>query len=131
MGMIGLATAIFLQLNVHEMVIPVTISHYFDARPNLNSYPLNYGGKPTFAWPAMLPVAFELTVLFAGAIGTVGALMTLARLPKPGRRILHPSITDDKFCLWIPSDSANYNEEAVKAFLKELGAEEITVVNEI
>jgi len=128
MGLIGLATAIFLQLNVHEMVIPVTITHAIDAMPNLNSYPINYGGKPTFSWPAMLPIAFELTVLFAGAIGTVGALMALARLPMPGRKILHPSITDDRFCLWIPSDSANFSEEGVKSFLSELGAEEITVV---
>lgn len=128
MAMIGLALSIFLQANVHEMVIPVTFTHLIDAMPNLNSYPIDIGGKPSFSWPAMLPVSFELTVLFAGSIGTIGGLLILGKMPKPSRKILHPSITDDKFCLWIPADSANFSEEGVKSFLKQLGAEEITVV---
>lgn len=128
MAMIGFSLAMFIQTNVHEMIIPVTFTHAIDAMPNLNSYPINYGGKPTFSWPAMIPVTFELSVLFAGAIGTITGLLLLSKMPKPSRKILHPSITDDKFCLWIPTDSANYNEDGVKSFMKELGAEEITVV---
>lgn len=128
MALLGLATSIFLQANVHEMVIPVTFTHAIDAMPNFNSYPINIGGKPSFSWPAMIPVCFELSVLFAGTIGTISGLLILSKMPKPSRKILHPSITDDKFCLWIPTDSANYNEDGVQSFLRELGAEEITVV---
>jgi len=129
-AMIGLALAIYLQTAVHELIVPVTFSHALDALPNLNSYPMNFGGKPTFSWPAMLPICFELAVLFAGPIGMLLGLLVLAKLPKASRKILHPSITDDKFALWIPSDSANFDEAGVKAFLTELGAEDITTVNE-
>mgnify|MGYP001049081804 CR=1 FL=1 len=131
MGMLGLLISFLLQFSVHEHVVGVTFSHAFDALPNLNSYAMNFGGKPTFSWPAMMPISFELTVLFAGPIGALIALLALAKLPKSSRKILHPSITDDKFCLWIPSDSANFETEAVKSFMGELGATEITVVKDV
>lgn len=128
-GLTGFLIAFLLQFIVHEQVIDYTITRAIDAYPNLNSYPLNIGGKPTYSWPAMIPICFELTVLFGG-LATVAGLFMISGLPKPFRKVLHPSITDDKFCLWIPSDSANYDEEGVKAFLQELGAEEITSVKE-
>lgn len=126
-GLTGLLVAIFIQYNTHENLITYTITHLIDAYPNLNSYPLNYGGKPTFSWPAMIPICFELTVLFGG-LGTVAGLFMLSRMPKPSRIPVHEAITDDKFALWIPSNSINYNEEEIKTIFQELGAEEIKVV---
>lgn len=128
-GLLGFCTAFFLQYNTHEQLIGVTLTHAIDAFPNLNSYPLNIGGKPSYSWPAMVPICFELTVLFGG-LGTFFSMLMISRIPKPFRKTLHPSITDDKFCLWIPEDSANFDKEGVKAFLQELGAEEITAVGE-
>lgn len=128
-GLTGFLLGFFLQYNAHEQLISTTITHMIDAYPNLNSYPQNFGGKDTYAWPAMIPVLFELTVLMGG-LSTVTGMYMLGGIPKPFRKVLHPSITDDKFCLWIPDDSANYNEEEVKAFMEELGAQEITVVKE-
>ncbi|MEQ8353553.1 MAG: DUF3341 domain-containing protein [Leptospiraceae bacterium] len=128
-GLTGFTIAFLLQFIVHEQVINYTITRAIDAYPNLNSYPLNIGGKPTYSWPAMIPICFELTILFGG-LATVAGLFMISRIPRPFRRILHPSITDDKFCLWIPEDSANYDEEGVKSFLQEMGAEEITSVKE-
>lgn len=126
-GLLGLLTAIFLQYNAHENLIPYTITHLIDAYPNLNSYPLNYGGKPTFSWPAMIPICFELTVLF-GALGTVTGLFLLSRMPKTSRVPVHEAITDDKFAIWIPASSNNYNAEEIKTLFQELGAEEIKMV---
>ena len=119
-GLTGFIVAFMMQFSVHEQ---------FTNFPYFNSYPLNIGGKPTYSWPAMVPILFELTVLFAG-LATAGGLMFLSKMPKASRKVLHPDITNDKFALWIPSDSSNYSEEGVKSFLRELGAEEITVVDD-
>ncbi|MBX7057274.1 MAG: DUF3341 domain-containing protein [Leptospirales bacterium] len=118
-GLTGFFTALALQTGVHEQVMP-RIFEFFDAVPNLRSYPLNFGGKPTFSWPPMVPIWFELTVLFGGHT-TVAGLILLAKMFRPSRKPLHPSITDDSFCLWIPSDSANYTEDGVADFMKGLG----------
>ena len=119
-GLTGFIVAYLMQLSVHEQISTI---------PYMNSYPLNIGGKPTYSWPAMVPILFELTVLFAG-LATAAGLLFLSKMPNASRKILHPGITNDKFALWIPSDSSNYSEEGVKSFLRELGAEEITVVSD-
>ena len=125
-GLTGLSIAFLLQFVVHEQVIP-PIFQYFDPYANFRSYPLNIGGKPTFSWPAMVPILFELTVLIGGHT-TVAGLILIGGMFRPFRRILHPDITNDRFCLWIPTDSANYSEEGVRAHLAALGAQNITKV---
>jgi len=126
MGLVGLTIAFTLQTMVHEQIFPRIFS-YFDVFPNFRSYPLNIGGKPTFSWPAMVPICFELTVLVGGHSTVIGIIL-LGRLFRPGRRVLHPDFTNNKFGLWIPNDSKNYSEESVKQFLGEIGAREVTVV---
>lgn len=126
-GLTGLLLAIFLQTNAHENIIPYTITRAIDAYPNLNSYPLDYGGKPTFSWPAMIPVSFELTVLFGG-LGTVLGLFLLSRMPKASRVPIHEAVTDDKFVIFISSSSKNYNVENITKLFQEIGAEEIKTV---
>lgn len=127
-GLAGLALGFFLQYNTHELLIP-PLWHYLDGFPNLRSYPLNIGGKPTYSWPAMVPVLFELVVLLGGHT-TVAGLIMLGKMFRPFRKVLHPRITNDKFCLWIPTDSANYNESDVVAFIQGLGGKDITVVKD-
>jgi len=117
-GLTGTTFAFLMQLGVHEQVSTL---------PYFGSYPLNIGGKPTYSWPAMVPICFELTVLFGG-LATAAGFLLLSKIPKTSRKVLHPEITNDKFALWIPHDSANYSEEAVKGLLNELQASEITVV---
>ncbi|HMU82994.1 MAG TPA: DUF3341 domain-containing protein [Leptospiraceae bacterium] len=120
MGMCGTLTAFFLQFGVHEQISTI---------PYMNSYPLNIGGKPTFSWPAMVPICFELTVLFGGQC-TAATLLLLSKLPRPFRKPLHKEITNDKFALWIPAHSAGYAEEDVKSFLSSIGAASVTAVDE-
>ncbi|MCB1306868.1 MAG: DUF3341 domain-containing protein [Leptospiraceae bacterium] len=127
-GLTGMMTGFLLQFIVHEQVIPPLLP-YFDAYANLRSYPMNIGGKPTFSWPAMVPIVFELTVLIGGHT-TVAGLIMLAKMFRPFRKVLHPDITNDKFCLWIPTDSSGYNEDGVRQFLSELGATDISKVTD-
>ncbi|MGJ4786498.1 DUF3341 domain-containing protein [Leptospira koniambonensis] len=90
-------------------------------------WPINISGKSFNAWFAYIPITFEFTVFMAG-LSTAAALFFLAKLPRTGRKVLHPDITTDKFALWIPSNSANYSEGSVTDFIKGLGSKHVETV---
>src|SRR6202012_4865920 len=48
---------------------------------NVHAYPTNYGGRPDFAWPAFVPIAFELGVLCAMVTGFIGYFV-VCRMPR-------------------------------------------------
>lgn len=87
-------------------------------------WPLNIGGKPHFALPAFIPIAFELTVLFSG----VGMVLTYCYLNQlmPGVKKHHfsPRATDDAFIMVIELTERS-NEEEIKSFLDQNGAIDI------
>jgi hypothetical protein len=95
-------------------------------------YPLNVGGRPLHSAPAMIPVTFELTVLFA-ALATVLGLAVRARLgllwqpvdETPG----FESASVDRFWLAVaPNDGQS--PEALGARLVELGALRVSPAGE-
>ncbi len=68
-------------------------------------WPMNIGGKPDVALPALVPVTFELTVLIA-AFATLGALFLRRRLfprlvPAPAPSQPHPRVTDDRIAVLV------------------------------
>ena len=79
-------------------------------------WPQNYGGKPYFAWPAFVPIFFEMSVLFA-ALATVIAFINRARLGKTGRKIHYAGQDDNTFSIWIGADMSR---EQIRELLGEL-----------
>lgn len=90
------------------------------------------GGKPFFALPPSMPVAFELTVLFAALLTIIFTLFVFNRLPK----IFHPlmdteymkRVSTDKYGIIIEADDKNFDKDKVIEFLKQLGSGEISVI---
>ncbi|MFK7734960.1 MAG: quinol:electron acceptor oxidoreductase subunit ActD [Pirellulaceae bacterium] len=100
---------------------------------NAIDYPYIISGKPYISLPAFIPVAFELTVLFA-AFTTVFAMLGLNGLPRFSNPVFtNPKFdraTDDRFFLWIDSRDKYFNSDKVRSLLGETGALEVEEVKE-
>ena len=89
---------------------------------------MNIGGKPHIPLPAMIPITFELTVLFA-AVGMVYTFCWLCQIaPGVKKHVFHPRATDDQFVMVIEC-TEHTNVEEAKAFLGTVGAKEVNVQN--
>lgn len=100
---------------------------------NVVEYPIVYAAKPFFSWQAFVPVTFELGVLFA-ALSSLLAMLHFNRLPQ----FYHPLFnserferaTDDKFFIAIEAADSKFDPEETSAFLKEIGATYIEMVED-
>lgn len=87
---------------------------------------INFGGKPFFALPAWIPIAFELTVLFS-AVGMVLTFCYLCQLaPFVRKDHFNPRSTDDAFLMALECTNKSNDQEMIN-FLKELGADDVGV----
>ncbi|MCH2142593.1 MAG: DUF3341 domain-containing protein [Phycisphaerales bacterium] len=121
-GMTGTCLAIFLQVFTNALefniwaVVPVV------------GYQFEVSGKPLISAPAFVPVAFELTVLFA-ALTTVSFMLLLNQLPCLYHPVLKSPkmkrITDDRFMLVIEAKDPNFVRADTESFLESLGPERI------
>lgn len=96
-------------------------------------YPLNVGGRPLHSWPAFIPIAFELTVLFAAIAGTLGMIF-LNGLPRPYHPVFNAPdfklASQTRFFLCIEAQDHVFKAEEVRDFLLSLGPEKIMEVEE-
>jgi len=113
-GLTGTATAIGLQYWVHSM-----------------GYPLVISGKPYAAWPAYVPIIFELSVLFA-AFASVFGMLAINRLPTFNHPLFNSArfdrVTDDRFFIAIESTDPKFAGEETSKFLLEIGASHVEFV---
>ncbi len=100
---------------------------------NAIDYPYIISGKPYASWPAFIPVAFELTVLFS-AFTTVFAMLGLNGLPRFSSPFFaNPKFdrtTDDRFFLWIDAKDKYFNADKVNSLLGSTGAMSVEEVRE-
>ena len=105
----------------------LTVALGFQLWATAVNWPINIGGKSHSAVPALIPITFELTILFA-AVGTVVALFIRAGL-WPGRRaeLLDVRATDDRFVLALEHPGTD-GATTMFELLQEQGADEIREV---
>jgi hypothetical protein len=95
-------------------------------------YPLNIGGRPYLSWPMFVPVAFELTILFA-ALAAVFGMFILNGLPMPYHPVFNvprfaAAASQDGFFLAIEATDPMFDRQQTHQFLQSLGAREINEV---
>jgi hypothetical protein len=94
---------------------------------NIWDWPMDIGGKPSFAlfknMPAFIPVTFEFTVLCAAHGMVITFYLRSKLLPGVEPHIIHHRQADDHFVLTI--EGKEENAAAMKTALKETGAVEI------
>jgi membrane protein implicated in regulation of membrane protease activity len=102
----------------------------FQSWVHVVNWPLNVGGKPDLALPALIPVTFELTVLSA-AFATLFALLVRRRLyPRlHPDGIAHqqpiPEITDDRFVVLVAERDGRFSAPAFRDLTARLAPREV------
>lgn len=96
-------------------------------------YPVNVAGKPLASWPMFVPIAFELTILFA-AFAAVFGMLGMNGLPEPYHPVFNAPrfalASRDRFFLCIESKDPKFDLAQTRAFLESLGAHDIDEVEE-
>lgn len=95
---------------------------------NIFDWPMDIGGKPSFALyknlPAFIPVTFESTVLCAAHGMVITFLLRSKLLPGVEPHVIHPRMADDHFVMAVQvADDTNISD--VESKLKAAGAIEV------
>jgi len=91
-----------------------------------SNWPLNFGGKPFFSFPAFIPIMFEFTVLCSAIGMTLTYCIRNGIYPGKLRETLDPRLTDDMFGIVFNTHKKSSSElERIKNVLSETGAVEI------
>lgn len=94
---------------------------------NIFDWPMDIGGKPSFAFyknlPAFIPVTFESTVLCAAHGMVITFYLRSKLLPGVEPHVIHPRQADDYFVMKLETGEGNV--KAIEGYLKESGAIEI------
>lgn len=98
----------------------------------VRDYPLNIGGRPLFAWPAYIPISFELTILLGALSGVLG-LFFFTRLPQPYHPVFNsPDFIEhgssDAFYLEIEAKDPQFKLDETRRFLEGLSAAQVVEI---
>lgn len=88
-------------------------------------WPMNIGGKPYVPIPDLVPITFELTVLFS-ALGMVATFLITNNL-WPGKQPLmfDSRSTDNKFIMAVDLSKNKLATDEITSILKNFGASEV------
>jgi hypothetical protein len=112
-GMLGVATAVSMMMYMNAWD--------FDFLDIGRGYPIVVGGKPPGAFPSMVPIMFELGILFCG-LATLFGLFGIIKLPRHNHPIFQSerfeAATDDKFFISIEAEDQKFDLDRTKALLE-------------
>ena len=95
------------------------------------AYPMNIGGRPSYAWPAFVVPTFETTILGA-ALCTVLGMLLLNGFPQPYHPVFNvksfATASRDRFFLCVESSDPRFDLEKTRELLRKLGAYEVSEV---
>lgn len=86
-------------------------------------WPLNYGGKPSSAFPSFLVVTIILTILSITLLSLFTFSWRANLWPSNVKPIFHERATDDKFVILVKKENVDQGKAAL--VFKETGASEI------
>ncbi len=124
-AILGHRTMIVPWIAVAAGLVGAAVQYYAQYWMNAVDYPINVGGRPLHSWPAFLPAAIIVGILWAAVAALVGMLV-LNGLP----RLHHPLFavegferaTKDRFFLCIAGDDPLFDPVATVRFLERLNA---------
>jgi hypothetical protein len=97
------------------------------------AYPLIISGKPYFAWPAYVPITFELGVL-GGALAAVFGMFGLNQLPRHHHPLFDAArfsrFSDDAFFISIESADPEFDVIETPRMLQGIGASHVELVED-
>jgi hypothetical protein len=95
------------------------------------AYPIVYSGKPFWAYPAYVPVTFELTILFT-AFATLGGMLFLNFLPRYNHPVFNSDrmrrATGDGFFVSILADDPKFDAKKTVAWLQSIGGTHVELL---
>ena len=135
----GMDDAMGLQLSVLPWIVltggffGVTGGFGLQTWVSTTAYPLIISGKPLFSFPAFIPVAFELMILFS-AFAAVFGMFFLNKIPM----LYHPvfkhsrfyKVTSDGFFISVEAEDKQFDINNTSQLLKSLGGEHIEVLEQ-
>ena len=96
-------------------------------------YPIIIGGKPPISIPSMIPIMFELTILFS-ALGCFFGMLGLNNLPKHHHAVFgserFKAFSTDKFFISVEAADPQFDVAHTKRFLESLHPAHVELVEE-
>jgi Protein of unknown function (DUF3341) len=97
------------------------------------AYPHNVAGRPLNSWPAYVAITFEMMVLVSCVTAVIG-MLALNGLPQPYHPVFNVTrfehASRDRFFLCLESGDPQFDRDATREFLCQLGAEEVLDVEQ-
>ena len=102
-------------------------------RANGIEYPIIVGGKPPISIPSMVPICFELTILFS-ALGCFFGMLGLNQLPRHNHPVFESerfkAASDDKFYISVEAADSQFDVSRTRRLLEDLHPTHVELVEE-